>query len=360
MCIRDRLFVVDSAPSRPNRTCRKKPSATATTTRSSSSTVQYLAPDGNLTGNARILRSSRSHGGPVNNYQPRAPHPGRTAVKPQQQDVQATSCNTQLTPGEGMWAQYDFGDGPRVAGTATVLFCFWLAWCRFRVVLPLLDKTLPSVHAAVDVALRRVGGVPTYLLSENVPRNIFGILWPAGLCGRCPVDRRPTSVVVRSFPALRHITLVPGEGDFLNPCVEKGSCHVGGVLRQAGDGRSDPRLVDRRGDRELPGLAGRPRLQHQEHLAPGPDRVRVRGVRSCARSERRRRVACARGGVRGRPRRTPRRTHGVDAADGKGGRGPCRAAAVGCARWLRTSGRPKHAQPFADVVPGFFGYLVEE
>src|SRR5664280_2201711 len=102
MCIRDRLFVVDSAPSRPNRTCRKKPSATATTTRSSSSTVQYLAPDGNLTGNARILRSSRSHGGPVNNYQPRAPHPGRLAVKPQQHDVQATSCNTQLTPGEGL------------------------------------------------------------------------------------------------------------------------------------------------------------------------------------------------------------------------------------------------------------------
>jgi hypothetical protein len=62
-----------------------------------------------------------------------------------------------------MWGQYDFGDGPRVAGTVTVLFCFWLAWCRFRVVLPLLDKTLPGVHAAVDVALRRAGGVPTTL-----------------------------------------------------------------------------------------------------------------------------------------------------------------------------------------------------
>ena len=37
----------------------------------------------------------------MNNYQPRAPHPGRPAVKPQQHDVQATSCNTQLTPGEG-------------------------------------------------------------------------------------------------------------------------------------------------------------------------------------------------------------------------------------------------------------------
>jgi hypothetical protein len=66
-----------------------------------------------------------------------------------------------------MWAQYDFGDGPAVAGTATVLFCLWLAWSRFRVVLPLLDKTQASVWAAVDVALRRIGGVPTYLLTDN-------------------------------------------------------------------------------------------------------------------------------------------------------------------------------------------------
>src|SRR5216117_2054379 len=47
-------LVVDSAPSRPNRTCRRNESATATTASSSSSTVQYLAPDGILTGNARI------------------------------------------------------------------------------------------------------------------------------------------------------------------------------------------------------------------------------------------------------------------------------------------------------------------
>ena len=60
-------------------------------------------------------------------------------------------------PEPGMWAQYDFGDGPRVAGTATVLFCLWLAWSRFRVVLPLLDKSQPSVWAAIDVALRRAG-----------------------------------------------------------------------------------------------------------------------------------------------------------------------------------------------------------
>jgi hypothetical protein len=66
-----------------------------------------------------------------------------------------------------MWAQYDFGDGPRVAGVATSLFCFWLAWSRFRVVLPLVDKSTPSVFAAIDTALRRAGGVPTYLLTDN-------------------------------------------------------------------------------------------------------------------------------------------------------------------------------------------------
>jgi hypothetical protein len=70
-------------------------------------------------------------------------------------------------PEPGMWAQYDFGDGPRIGQAATVLFCLWLAWSRFRVVLPLLDKSQPSVQSAIDVALRRIGGVPTYLLTDN-------------------------------------------------------------------------------------------------------------------------------------------------------------------------------------------------
>src|ERR1700687_5838287 len=47
-------FVVDSAASRPNRRCRRYSSATPTTCRSSSSTVQYRCPDGKLTGNARM------------------------------------------------------------------------------------------------------------------------------------------------------------------------------------------------------------------------------------------------------------------------------------------------------------------
>ena len=70
-------------------------------------------------------------------------------------------------PEPGMWAQYDFGDGPRIGAAPTILFCFWLAWSRFRVITPMLDKTQPAVFAAVDVALRRIGGCPAYLLTDN-------------------------------------------------------------------------------------------------------------------------------------------------------------------------------------------------
>ena len=44
----------------------------------------------------------------------------------------------------GMWLQYDFGDGPVIDGVKTVLFCAWLAWSRFRVVIPFRDKTVPE------------------------------------------------------------------------------------------------------------------------------------------------------------------------------------------------------------------------
>jgi hypothetical protein len=54
-----------------------------------------------------------------------------------------------------------------VDGVKTVLFVAWLAWSRFRVVLPIRDKTMPSVFAALDVTFRRLGGVPTYVLTDN-------------------------------------------------------------------------------------------------------------------------------------------------------------------------------------------------
>jgi transposase len=67
----------------------------------------------------------------------------------------------------GLWMQWDYGDGPEVAGRSTVLFCAWLAWSRFRVVLPLWDRTMASVVMGLDRALRCFGGAPTYALTDN-------------------------------------------------------------------------------------------------------------------------------------------------------------------------------------------------
>jgi hypothetical protein len=70
-------------------------------------------------------------------------------------------------PEPGLWMQWDYGDGPRIEDRATVLFCAWLAWSRFRVVVALRDKTMPSVVMGLDRALRVFGGAPTYALTDN-------------------------------------------------------------------------------------------------------------------------------------------------------------------------------------------------
>jgi hypothetical protein len=50
------------------------------------------------------------------------------------------------------------------------------------VVIPVWDQTMGTLIACLDATLRRIGGVPTYLLPENVPRNIFRLLFPSALC----------------------------------------------------------------------------------------------------------------------------------------------------------------------------------
>jgi transposase len=70
-------------------------------------------------------------------------------------------------PEPGLWMQWDFGEGPVVEDHATVLFCAWLAWSRFRAVVPLRDKTLASVVVGLDRSLRVFGGAPTYALTDN-------------------------------------------------------------------------------------------------------------------------------------------------------------------------------------------------
>jgi hypothetical protein len=54
-----------------------------------------------------------------------------------------------------------------VAGRSTVLFGPWLTYSRFRVIVPLWDRTMPSVMMALDRALRAFGGAPTYALTDK-------------------------------------------------------------------------------------------------------------------------------------------------------------------------------------------------
>ena len=67
----------------------------------------------------------------------------------------------------GMWAQWDWGTGPTVEGRATLLFCAWLAWSRFRVVIPVWDRKMATTIGCLDRAMRLFGGVPTYWLTDN-------------------------------------------------------------------------------------------------------------------------------------------------------------------------------------------------
>ena len=95
----------------------------------------------------------------------------------------------------GLWLQYDFGDGPIVDGREVVLLVAWLAWCRYRIVIPLRDWTAPSVFAGLDRIFRILGGAPTYLLTDNEKTVTTGHI--AGV----PVRIRPSPSVATTASA---------------------------------------------------------------------------------------------------------------------------------------------------------------
>lgn len=74
-------------------------------------------------------------------------------------------------PEPGLWLQVDWGKGPKIAGRFTHLFCAWLSWSRFRVVVPAWDRTLGTMVTCLDASLRRIGGVPAYVLTGS-PRAV--------------------------------------------------------------------------------------------------------------------------------------------------------------------------------------------
>lgn len=105
-------------------------------------------------------------------------------------------------PEPGMWAQFDWGTGPVIGGRKTCLFCAWLAWSRFRVVIPTWDRTLGTALSCIDSMLRRVGGAPTYLLTDN-ERTVT----TDHICGLAV--RHPQMVAAGRFYGLAVVTCVP-------------------------------------------------------------------------------------------------------------------------------------------------------
>jgi transposase len=104
----------------------------------------------------------------------------------------------------GLWMQWDYGDGPVVDDRSTVLFCSWLAWSRYRVVLPLRDRTMASVVMALDRSLRAFGGAPTYALTDN--EKTVSVDHVCGIA-----VRNPTIVAVGRHYGLTIATCVPAD-----------------------------------------------------------------------------------------------------------------------------------------------------
>lgn len=72
----------------------------------------------------------------------------------------------------GLWLQFDWGYGPVVFGPdgrprPTMLFCAWLAWSRFRVVIPTWDRRMGTLLSCLDATFRACGGVPAFALTDN-------------------------------------------------------------------------------------------------------------------------------------------------------------------------------------------------
>ena len=67
----------------------------------------------------------------------------------------------------GKWAQWDWAKGPPVNREASNLFCVWLSWSRYRVVLPTRDRRLETLIGCLAEAQSWFGGVPSNWLTDN-------------------------------------------------------------------------------------------------------------------------------------------------------------------------------------------------
>jgi transposase len=107
-------------------------------------------------------------------------------------------------PEPGKWLQFDWGWGPVVRMRQTYLFCAWLAWSRYRVIIPTWDKTLGSVLVCLDRLLHRIGAVPTFALTDN--ERTVSMDRIAGIS-----VRHPEVVAFGRHYGLRIVTCVPAD-----------------------------------------------------------------------------------------------------------------------------------------------------
>ncbi len=208
-------------------------------------------------------------------------------------------------------------------------------------------QRLERVIAGCEAAWAFFGGVFKVLVPENVPRNILRVLWPTRLCGGSGRIGHLTRVTARVLARMRgHITLgsargwlprsVPGEGKL--PMLEEYFVKPATVDRLRGSwiGAEIERYVEWLVEHgySTDGASGagcRSRSRSASSLASGG---RAPSASLPAHVE---------AFVADRVARHDART-AVDAADGQGGPGPCRADALGRARRLRAQ-RPAAARP---------------
>lgn len=107
-------------------------------------------------------------------------------------------------PEPGKWLQFDWAWGPVVRMRQTYLFCAWLAWSRYRIIIPTWDKTLGSVLVCLDRTLRRIGATPTYALTDN--ERTVSMDRIAGIS-----VRHPEVVAFGRHYGLRIVTCVPAD-----------------------------------------------------------------------------------------------------------------------------------------------------
>jgi transposase len=91
-------------------------------------------------------------------------------------------------PPPGIEIQVDFGRLGLVADGEHRRMCWGLiftaCYSRHQFVWPTFRQTTEEVIKGFETAWWFFGGIFPVVIPENVPRNIFGILWPIALCGR--------------------------------------------------------------------------------------------------------------------------------------------------------------------------------